>query len=306
MSQRNRTHSRTARGTLRNDIRISRINLLTMTTDLIREQVRTDREQIDLMKQELALIEQAALRIHHQEGEFHFSCRNTATSEMKGISTDPDRIHRLARRAFLENRIAAIEGSARRLDRVLQSAEERRFEEQLRKKTLRYSASGLDLCRILFTKEQNEWIDAFYSPNPFYQEDLIYPTDGGLLTRSKSEAWFGSSLEQFGLPYRYDDLVTIRSEQSPGRPQRNNYFADFKIPNLLGGITIHEHFGAFQVDHYSDNALQRLNDYRSFSVAELPSRPVRAEEFTWSLEADLHDKQAFRRVLRRILLPGSC
>ena len=121
--------------------------------------------------------------------------------------------------------------------------------------------------------------------------------------RSKSETIIGNYFESIGLPYRSDDVVTIYSGHTSERPFRDTYFADFKTPNLLGGITIHEHFGAFQIEKYPDNALKRLNDYRNFDVYELDYRPVKPEEFTWSLEADLQDSVSFRRLVRRILLP---
>ena len=76
------------------------------------------------------------------------------------------------------------------------------------------------------------------------------------------------------------------------------------MPNLLGGITVHEHFGAFQMKNYPDNSLKRLNDYRNFEVRELPSRIVLPEEFTWSLEADLRDPVLFQRIINRMLLPS--
>ena len=303
MNQSNKIHSRSARESIRNDIQLTQINLLRITTEMIRDLIQTDQQQVAAMKQELALIENGNLWIHHRKERFHYSCCDLDTGKVSGITGDLDRIHSLARRTFLENRIAAIEASTRRLDRVLQATEVLRYEERFRKKMKKYSHASLDLSRILFTKEQNEWIDAFYTPNPFHQENLKYPTNGGILMRSNSEAWFGTALEQVGLPYRFDDLVVIHNDHRTDRPHRDTYFADFKIPNLIGGITIPAHFGAFQLEQYADNALYRLNDYRSFSVSELPSRTVSPEEFTWSLEADLHDEKVFRRLIQRILLP---
>ncbi len=164
--------------------------------------------------------------------------------------------------------------------------------------------AGLDLTRILFTPEQVEWINTPYNPNPYYPEDLKHPTSAGLLTRSKSEAKIGSISEGYGLPFRYDDFTRILYDPLGDRPSRDSVYSDFKYPNLCGGITVHEHLGAFQMDRYGNNALMRLNDYHNFEVIELPGRPVTYSEFTWSFESDLWGETRIRKLFRRILLPG--
>ena len=75
------------------------------------------------------------------------------------------------------------------------------------------------------------------------------------------------------------------------------------MPNFLGGITVHEHFGAFQMDNYADNALQRLEDYRYFTVVEIEGRPVADNEFTWSFESDVSSEESRRKLIRKLLLP---
>ena len=171
----------------------------------------------------------------------------------------------------------------------------------------RYADIGLDITRIIFTKEQNEWIDAPYTPNPYNVDSLKYETIGKLPVRSSSEREIGNMFEDIGLPYRSDDLVRIiRNDEHQGTPFRNTYFADFKVPNLLGGITVHEHLGAFHLENYSDNALQRLNDYHNFTVVELPGRPVGKNELTWSFESDLQGDENLKRLIARLLLPGIC
>jgi hypothetical protein len=114
----------------------------------------------------------------------------------------------------------------------------------------------------------------------------------------------GNELELLGIPYRYDDLVTIETGSSGDQPFRESYFADFKLPNLLAGITIHEHLGAFQVTQYGDNALMRLNDYNTFTVVELANRPVKHQEFTWSMEYQLKDPALLKETILKMLFPG--
>ena len=233
-----------------------------------------------------------------------FSCRPADSKRVIAITSDLQRVQRLARRDFLNQRIRSAEAQARELQEAVDRAEDARERQRFQAKLTRFADAGIDLASVLFTQEQLEWIDQPFTPNPHYLEDLKYPTKGGYVMRSNSEASLGSDLESFGLPYRYDDLVTIHYDPLGDRPFRNSYFADFKVPNLVGGITVHEHLGAFQIERYGENALQRLNDYQNFRIIELPDRPVRHEEITWSFEHDLHDPVLLQKLIQRILLPG--
>lgn len=295
---------RTARSSVQNSRGLIQINFLRASSELVRELIAADRRELDAMKQELALISNASLHIYERNGNLRFRSYDRDTKKRTGITNDIDTIHALARRTYLENRIAAIETNTRLLSDILDTTEGIRHEIRLRKTLKRYADSGLDLSRIIFTKEQNEWIDAPYTPDPFHPENLRYPTRGGIIMRSKSEAKIGNRLEAIGIPYRSDDLVTIQYGPDEIKPAKDTYFGDFKVPNLNGGITIHEHLGAFQMERYPDNALRRLNDYRDHTVFELSSRPVSSEEFTWSLEADLRSSRRFDRIIARMLLPG--
>ena len=128
--------------------------------------------------------------------------------------------------------------------------------------------------------------------------------------RSKSETRIGNRAEYYGLPFRYDDYVAMHDPKgkqfhSQGEsPFRDFYFADFKFPNLFGGITIHEHIGAFQIENYGEGSLKRLNDYHNFRIVELEGKAVKHEEITWSFENDVLNAKTIDKLLARILLPG--
>ena len=295
---------RSARETIVHREGLAGLFLVRTTTELMKDAIREDRAEIDRMKMELSLIEDCSLYAFRSEPGFCFKSYDRKTKKSTGITEDMTRVHRLARRSYLEARIRFIEKTASRFEAIIEELEY--VQKQCIKKARlnRFNQAGLDLTKILFTKEQNEWIDEVYTPDPYHRESLRVPTSGGILTRSNSEARIGSNLEAIGLPYRNDDLVEIIAGPGGARPYRDTYFADFKVPNLNGGITIHEHLGAFQIDGYSTNALKRLNDYHDFSVYELPGRRVEGNEFTWSFEGDLRNQEKINQVIRRMLLPG--
>ena len=294
---------RTARDTIFHPTGLIQLEFLRTCSQLLQDALTNDEEELAALRQELALIENSRLHIHKKGTSYYYCARPENYPHEKSLSDDLARVHALARRAYLQKRIAMIELNSRRLRTALDSYAHAQYESKIRSKFTRYAKAGLDLSRILFSKEQNEWIDQPYSPNPYYKESLKYQTKHGILVRSMSEAGLGSFLESVGMPYRSDDLVEIHSEYGD-QPFRENYFADFKIPNLCGGITIHEHLGAMHLKDYPDNSLKRLNDYHNFTVYELPGRPVKHSEFTWSFEYNLLDNNSLRALLHKILLPN--
>lgn len=297
-------HTRTARETLVEPAGIICMDMLRITEEMLQDALAGDEAEIAAMKQELALLPTPRLRIHRNGMRYYFgeTSPTKAGAHEVSISADPARVYDLARRDYLQHRIRTMTDNAARVRVSLALCKDAVWEQRLRRRLHRFDDAGLDLSKILFTQAQNEWIDAPYSPNPFYQESLNHFTAHGIPVRSKSEARFGSFLESVGLPFRTDDLVTIHAGHGRS-PFRDTYFADFKIPNLCGGITIHEHLGAFHIDEYSAGAMRRLNDYHNFTIQELPGRPVKHEEITWSFEHDLQSDESMKALLRQILLP---
>lgn len=301
----NTAHIKTARDTIHRSLGLAQLQFLRLTDQLLSDALSADQQELRAIKQELALTENAHLRIHYRRGQkkYQFGVYDLTTKQESGITQDNDRIHALARRTYLVYRKNALEAGCRKTKRLMDAAKDG-AEEILFKKFRKYQDSGIDLTRVLFTEEQNDWMDEPYSPNPFHQEDLKHPTKYNFIMRSKSEARLGSTAEDLGLPYRYDDLVQIHADPIHDPSFRDNYFADFKFPNLTGGITVHEHFGAMHLDRYPDNSLKRLHDYQNHTIIELPGRPVKRSEITWSFEADLQNDDLIQILLKRILLPS--
>lgn len=295
---------RRARDSIINGKALLQYDLFAVTLELEQELLESHQTMMNSMKQELALLEKSSLRIRHKKGHYYFGSKDIATGREEAITRDADRIHVLAKRSYLEAAIKAEENQIRALKKILTDSKEKNYGYQIKRKLKRYAEVGLDCSRILFTKEQNEWIDEAFASNPFKPENLRYQTHGGVKVRSKSEAAIGSFLESIGWPYRNDDIVRISGGNYENRPFRETYYADFKVPNLLGGITIHEHFGAFQVENYAENALKRLNDYHNYTIIEIPGRPVKSSEFTWSIESDIRDAASMKKLIKKLLLPG--
>ena len=162
----NKVHIRTARDTIANPSGIIQLEFLRTTSQLLRDAVLSDEAEINSIRQELALLEKAKLRIHRKGDRFYFAALSEGEERERSLHKDMARIHALARRTYLQKRLALIERNSRRLRTALSSYESACYDLQLRSKLTRFCESGLDLTRILYTEEQNEWIDRPYSPNP--------------------------------------------------------------------------------------------------------------------------------------------
>ena len=299
-----KTRPRTARDTLASSNHLLTSGLLDFVQEIFREQLAEDQRLAEALKQELLILPSSRLRIHtHRDGQVYFG-KLTAQGREIGISGDTDEIGQLSRRAFLEETIPIIETRVERLTKALDSPKLQRLFQKRQERLERYAGFDLDLCRIVFTKEQNEWIDQPYSPNPYYPENLKYQTNSGVWMRSKSEVSLGNTLEALGIPYRYEDIVRIQNPHTGNSPSRDSYYADFKFPNFFAGINVHEHLGAFHLDNYAVNAFKRLNDYHSFPIVALPNRSVRHCEITWSFEHDLQNRESLKNLFRRLLFPS--
>lgn len=85
------------------------------------------------MQQELALLREGSLCIRKRGEVFQFSGYDRHSQKTRSIMNDPIQIYDLARRAFLENSIKAIQENVRRLSELLEKTDGARHELLLQK-----------------------------------------------------------------------------------------------------------------------------------------------------------------------------
>ncbi len=103
----------------------------------------------------------------------------------------------------------------------------------------------MELLSNYFKQENEEasiWMNAPYPRNMRYPQNLIHQTIGNLKVRSKSESIIAMSLSENGIPYRYENIITLEGiELSP----------DFTIMHpVTGEIYYWEHFGMMDDSNY--------------------------------------------------------
>ena len=290
--------SRTARESIVAPLDLDFVDCALIRSESIGRMLMADRHSLELCRMELSRLDNHSLYIRRRHVKYYYYKSGDRKHGETSIISDPPKIDELARRKYLERQIEQLEVNCKRLTAAVSIYDYQRNKVGKRKTLEKQQESGYDLTKLLFTDEQNRWIDSPYTPNPYHQENLRFKTKGGIYMRSKSEAFIGSAIEDKGLPYRSDDIVRISGIDfsDPSAIYEKTYFADFKIPNLRGGISVNEHFGAFNIRGYSENAITRINDYRRYHL-------FRREEIFWTLDSDIEDPEILDQIIKNMLLP---
>lgn len=102
-------------------------------------------------------------------------------------------------------------------------------------------------------KELAEWKKADYEKNMSHPENLIVKGTQGKFVRSKSEAIIDKTLYTNGIPFRYEDKLTIGN---------TTFYPDFTIRHpKTGEFYYWEHFGMMDHADYVSRACQKVKIY---------------------------------------------
>jgi len=131
------------------------------------------------------------------------------------------------------------------------------------------------------------WLNQDYQKNKYKEENLIYTTNNGIRVRSKSEQLIANTLEEMGLPYRYDIQLPLKSVK---------IYPDFTIINPFNGkIFIWEHFGALNQPDYIENMNKKMTLYREKGYAE-------TDRIIYTFESDIRDPQHLKNLINKKIL----
>ena len=101
--------------------------------------------------------------------------------------------------------------------------------------------------------ELKAWMEEEYPKNRKYDGSLIVKAVGGLMVRSKSEAFIANELSGRGIPFRYECLLEVDGL---------TYYPDFTIIHPITHETIYwEHLGLMDDAEYREKAKRKLVNY---------------------------------------------
>lgn len=106
--------------------------------------------------------------------------------------------------------------------------------------------------------ELKAWMEEEYPTNQHFKESLNVKAVGGLMVRSKSEAFIANELSARGIPFRYECLLDIEGA---------TYYPDFTIIHPVTNETFYwEHLGLMDDVEYRDRAKNKLVNYTKAGI----------------------------------------
>ncbi|MBQ8151902.1 MAG: hypothetical protein IJ070_03960 [Firmicutes bacterium] len=167
----------------------------------------------------------------------------------------------------------------------------------------KFKRAGLDMCRVTRTERQLQHCGK-QSENPYRPEDLIWKSNNGIFTRSKSERDFCNRLEAYGIPYHYEKRMVINVsglddmkgvQYYEGVPYKIIY-PDFTIFLADGTILIIEHLGRVDSKDYRQRNGEKM-------IALLHSGIVDHDHLLITFEKDFRTPDIIDDYIERLILP---
>ena len=167
-----------------------------------------------------------------------------------GITKDKPLIQKLCRKRYLLMLKKDLDRNILSISRLSEKIIKQSHEDRIKKLPNAYSG----LPKTYFYHPTIEpWLEKLQPNMPFKGEDRKYKTKKGTLLRSKSEYIIANMLEDYDIPYRYEQPMKMGSKV---------IYPDFTIKHPYTGTTmIWEHFGALHEPKYEASMNEKMKFY---------------------------------------------
>lgn len=253
--------------------------------------LRDCRERLRRCRQELKEMPEGRLSRRKCDDRYLYTWVRETESGRKttGIQRDKTMISRLARKKYLQISIKLLEDEIIRLSefaKVHVSPEPAAVFERLPKiyrdipeKMFFATASG-----------QDPWASAPYEANRFRTEEKIHVTSRGLRVRSKSELIIAEKLDQYEIPYRYEQMLYF---------ENHSFSPDFTI--LPGRKLFYwEHCGMMDVPQYRRNNRWKIDMYEKAGIVPWKNLIITYDMEDGGINSGVIESEIVNRLLPEI------
>ena len=205
----------------------------------------------------------------------------------RGVTKDPQRVRRLARKAFLLKQLCHFESNL-----LLAQEQDRKFMKEEPIEIIRGLPLFLQELPIdyFFHPSISGWVNSDTSLGSVFADSLVYVTNSGIRVRSKSERMIADALDQNGIPYLYDAGLALGEEVR---------YPDFTIRRPFDGkVFLWEHFGLMDDREYEQKTIRKLALYARHGYFPF-------DNLICTYERDMLDASRIQKYIEVFRLTGS-
>ena len=166
-----------------------------------------------------------------------------------GITKKPKIIRSLCRKAYLLARKEQLIHNMTLAPNAVKKFDDRTPKELIAALSTAYQEVPIS---YFYHPSIEPWLAEPYEKHPYPPEEG-YTTKNGVRVRTKSEFFIATQLENYQIPYRYEEALMMRGKKE---------YPDFTIKNPFTGKTIiWEHFGALHLSDYEKRMNDKMESY---------------------------------------------
>ena len=189
----------------------------------------------------------------------------------RSIGKDKSRIHMLARRKYISSQLKCMLSYHKLLQRLVKDMNAINNTNNTGLIIDKYASLGLDMDKILLSRQQQEWLNQPYERNPAFPDELKFTTDNNKLMRTKSELIIANRLEHYNIPYLPEKPLWFDYDFYPKYP-------DFTILKPDGSTMIWEHMGRMDKEDYFIKNSRKIIEYRRNGYSQNTNLIITFEE----------------------------
>ena len=209
---------------------------------------------------------------NHGRDVYYRACRDSnGRYARKSLSKDPDAINTLARKEYLRVVIDTLRNNLDVFDDMCKNLRDLDLESLAPRMLKAYrklpeeaffskEVAGVDCLsgenedRI---RRHREWAAEPYEKSDYMPEHRRFMTSAGFRVRSKSEQHIVEQLVNYGIPFRYEQVIHINNKR---------YSADFTFRDRIGELFYWEHAGMMDVPKYVDAYHRKMDAFEKIDI----------------------------------------
>lgn len=204
----------------------------------------------------------------------------------KGISKNDELVYKLARKMFLEKSIKTIGINIKNLQRLTKNYENPDSTSIISGFPYHY-AILMDRKEAGWNEEKRIWLSEEYNQSTYKPGEKSHTTSKGLHVRSKSEAIISERLDYYNIPYRYEQMLYIRTY---------SFAPDFTVLTK-NGIKYWEHCGLVNDTDYMGRHNWKMTMYDKAGILPWKNLIVTYDDEHGYLDTRIIDAEIINKLL---------